>query len=191
MSMKFQFLLVPAAIVAAAPVQAKIYMDVASAQAMIFPGATFEERFVKLDQEQYNAIISDSNVNVYSRNIKAWKVSTGGWFIIDQVRGQDDWISYAIAIDAKGAVMRIEILECLENYDGITRPNWRAQFYGKTRGFPSADIAQISGATLSSGQMTAGVRRILSTHALVLDSLEPATANLLGPERDISGREKS
>ena len=167
--MRFQFMLVPAALVAAsAPAQARIYMDLAAAQQLMFPGATFEENFLTLDQDQFNAIIEDSDVNVYSRNIKAWKVSGGGWFIIDQVRGKDDWISYAIAIDPKGVVRRIEILECLENWDGITLPEWRAQFYGKKHGAAFDDIGQISGATLSSGQMTAGVKRILSTYALVL-----------------------
>jgi len=168
--MRFQFLLVPAAIVASAsmPAQAKIYMSIDQAQQLMFPGATFEEKFVTLDQEQFNAIIDDSQVNVYSRNIKAWRVSTGGWFVIDQVRGKDDWISYAISIDEKGTVRRIEILECLENWDGITLPEWRAQFYGKKRGAPFNDVAIISGATLSCGQMTAGVKRMLSTHALVL-----------------------
>jgi hypothetical protein len=168
--MRSQFMLVPAAIVmaAAAPAQARIYMDLAQAQQLMFPGATFEENFVTLDQEQFNAIIEDSDVNVYTRNIKAWRVSTGGWFILDQVRGKDDWISYALAIDKKGVVRRIEILECLENWDGITLPEWRAQFYGKKHGAAFDDIGQISGATLSSGQMTAGVKRLLSTHAIVL-----------------------
>jgi len=167
--MRSQLMLVPAALVAAAtPAHAKIYMELAQAQALMFPGATFEENFLTLDQDQFNAIIEDSDVNVYTRNIKAWRVSTGGWFILDQVRGKDDWISYAIAIDHKGIVRRIEILECLENWDGITLPEWRAQFYGKRHGATFDDIGQISGATLSSGQMTAGVKRILSTHALVL-----------------------
>jgi len=170
--MKFQFLLVPAAIVASvaatAPAQAKIFMDVAQAQKLMFPGATFEEKFVTLDQSQFNAIIKDANVNIYSRNVKAWRVSTGGWFIIDQVRGKDDWISYAVSIGSDGLVKQVEILECLENYDGITVPNWRAQFYGKKHGSSFDDIGMISGATLSSGQMLSGVKRILSTYALIL-----------------------
>ncbi len=169
--MKFQFLLVPAAIVATAtaPAQARVYMDVAAAQQMLFPGATFEVKHVTLDQFQFNAIIKDSNVNIYSRNVKAWKASTGGWFVLDQVRGKDDWISYAIAISPEGKVKQVEILECLENYDGITQPNWRAQFYGKQHGSTFDDIGMISGATLSSGQMLSGVKRILSTYALVLN----------------------
>ncbi len=165
-------MLIPAALVAAAPAQAKIFVDIPQAQQLMFPGATFEEHFVTLNQQQFNAIIEDSDVNVYSRTIRAWRVSNGGWFIIDQVRGRDDWISYAVGIDAGGVVRQVEIIECLENYDGITIPQWRAQFFGKKHGASFADISVISGATLSSSQMSAGIKRILSTYALVLSQLD-------------------
>jgi hypothetical protein len=169
--MRSQLLLVPAAVVAAVatPATAKVYMDVAAAQQLLFPGATFSQDFVTLDQNEFNAVIKDSDINVYSRDIKAWRVSTGGWFIVDQVRGKDDWISYAIAVDAQGVVRNIEILECLDNYSGITLPAWRAQFYGKKRGSRFDDIQIISGSTLSSSQIAAGVKRVLSTIKVVLE----------------------
>ncbi len=167
--MKFQFLLVPAAIVASAmPAQAKIYMDIAQAQQLMFPGATFEEHFITLDQTQFNEIIQDANVNVYSRQVKAWRVSTGGWFIVDQVRGKDDWISYAVSVSSKGTVDQVEILECLEKYDGITIPEWRAQFHGKKHGGNFTNVELISGSTLSSSQMVQGIKKILSTIDLIL-----------------------
>lgn len=166
--MRSQFLLIPAALVMAAPASAKIFMDVEQAQRLMFPGKKLTEHFVKLDQDQFNAIINDSNVNVDSRNIKAWRTEDGEWFVLDQVRGKDDWITYAVGIDAKGAVRRIEVLECLDDYNGITIPAWRAQFYGKRRGASFENIERISGATLSCSQITGGVKRVLSTLALVL-----------------------
>jgi len=166
--MRSQFLLVPIAVVAGAPAQATVYMSVEQAQKAMFPDATFTPNFVTLNQEQFNAIIKDSDVNVWTRDIKAWRVSTGGWFILDQVRGRDDWISYAVAIDANGAVKSVEILECLEKWDGITNPQWRGQFTGKHRGTSFDDVQIITGSTLSSGQIAAGVKRLLSTYALVL-----------------------
>src|ERR1700744_4625419 len=123
--MRSQLFLIPAAIFASAPSVAATYLSVEEAQAAMFPGATFVPNFVKLDQEQFNAIIDDSDGNVWSRGIKAWKVSTGGWFILDWVRGRDDWITYAIGIGPNGAVKHIEVLECLDKYDGITLPEWR------------------------------------------------------------------
>jgi hypothetical protein len=167
--MRSRLLLIPAALFASAPCVAATYMTLEQAQASMFPAATLTPNFVTLDQDQFNAIITDSDVNVWSRNIKAWRVSSGGWFIIDQVRGRDDWITYAIGISPEGAVKHIEILECLDKYDGITIPEWRAQFYGKRHGAKFDDIQIISGATLSSSQMAAGVKRILSTYALVLN----------------------
>ncbi len=167
--MRAQFLLVPAALFASAPAVAATYMTVEQAQQAMFPGATFTENFVTLNQDQFNAIIDDSDVNVWTRNIKAWKASTGGWFILDQVRGRDDWITYALGIDEKGTVRHLEVLECLEKYDGITTPEWRAQFYGKRHGNKFDDIEIISGSTLSSSQMAAGVKRLMSTYALVLN----------------------
>ncbi len=167
--MHSRFLLIPAAIFASAPSLAANYMTIEQAQAAMFPGATFAADFTKLDQDQFNAVIEDSDVDVWSRDIKAWKVSTGGWFIVDQVRGRDDWISYAIGISPQGAVQHIEVLECLDKYDGITKPEWRAQFYGKHHGAKFDDIEIISGSTLSSSQMAAGVKRVLSTYALVLN----------------------
>jgi hypothetical protein len=167
--MRSQFFLVPAALVASAPCFAAQYMTVEEAQAAMFPGATFTPHFVTLDQDQFNAIIDDSDVNVWSRNIKAWTASTGGWFILDQVRGRDDWITYALGIDGNGKVRHLEVLECLDKYDGITAPEWRAQFYGKRHGAKFDDIQIISGSTLSSSQMAAGVKRLMSTYALVLN----------------------
>jgi hypothetical protein len=167
--MRSQLLLIPAALFASAPAVASTYMTVEQAQASMFPNATFTANFVTLDQDQFNAIITDSDVNVWNRDIKAWRVSTGGWFILDQVRGRDDWITYAIGINAQGAVKHVEILECLDKYDGITVPEWRAQFYGKKHGAKFDDVQIISGSTLSSSQIAAGVKRILSTYALVLD----------------------
>ena len=164
--MRHQFLLVPAAIIGAsipAVAQAKIFMSLENAQQQLFPGATFQEASFALNQNDFNWIIKDANVNIYNRNVKLWKVSNGGWFIVDQVRGKDDWISYAIGISPDGIVKDIEIIECLENYDGITIPAWRAQFNGKKRGASFDEIAIISGSTLSSAEMISGVKRILST----------------------------
>jgi len=166
--MHSRLIFVPIAVVASAPALSTTYLSVEQAQALMFPGASFESRFIKLDQQQYNAVIKVSNVVPYSRDVKAWRASTGGWFILDQVRGKDDWISYALALDEAGKVRQIEILECLENYDGITNKAWLAQFYGRRQGAKFDDIHMISGATLSSQQMTAGVARLLATYVVVL-----------------------
>ena len=66
-------------------------------------------------------------------------------------------------------------LDYRETFGGQVRdPNWRAQFTGKHHGQSlklGKDIRNISGATLSSKHVTDGVRRILSTYAVVLRKL--------------------
>lgn len=171
--MRSRFLLVPAyALVAAAPAHATVYLSVEQAQALMFPGATLAPDFVTLTPEQMKAIEKDSGVNVLSPNLKVWRASTGGWFIADQVVGKHEFITFALAIDAQGAVRDVEILEYRETFgDQVRNAAWRAQFTGKTHGAPlklGDDIKNISGATLSSRHITDGVKRLLATYALVL-----------------------
>jgi hypothetical protein len=92
----------------------------------------------------------------------------GGYFIVDEVVGKHEFITYALALADNGAVRQIEILDYRENYGFEVRsPAWRAQFVGKTSADPfslDADIRNISGATLSCRHLTEGVRRLLATH---------------------------
>ena len=151
---------------------AEIYMTAEQAQALMFPGATFTESFHQITDAQAKAIEEDADVNVRDRTLKAWKASTGGWFILDEVIGKHEFIPIALAIDASGAVQDVEILEYRESYGGQVRePAWRAQFHGKTHADAVAlshGVQNISGATLSSKHISDGVRRLLATYAIVL-----------------------
>ncbi len=91
-----------------------------------------------------------------------------GWFIVDRVIGKTELITYALALDAGGAVTSLEILEYRETHGGEVRlAAWRRQFVGKTARDPvqlDADIRNISGATLSSRHVTEGVHRLLQLY---------------------------
>jgi Na+-transporting NADH:ubiquinone oxidoreductase subunit NqrC len=95
-----------------------------------------------------------------------------GWVVQDEVYGKHEFITYAVALDASGAVRGVEILDYRETHGREVRnPNWRAQFNGKRHGAPlklDEDIQNISGATLSCKHINEGVRRILALHAAVL-----------------------
>jgi hypothetical protein len=171
--MDARFLLFPLAAVAiAAPAQATTYLSVEQAQALMFPGAQLAPEFRVLTDGQAEAIEKDADVAVRNRSLRAWRASTGGWLMVDQVVGKHEFITYALALDADGAVKGVEILEYLESFgDEIRDPGWRAQFTGKRHGARlklTADIKNISGATLSCRHVTDGIRRLLATHALVL-----------------------
>jgi hypothetical protein len=168
-----RFFLIPAAAIALTqPAQATVYLTAEQAQALMFPGATFTQDFRTLDDAQAAVIEKTSDTNVLNRQLKVWRVSTGGWFIADEVIGKHEYIPFAVGIDQNGAVVGVEILEYREAYGGeVMNPKWRAQFHGKTSAAPlklTGDIQNISGATLSSKHITDGVRRLLATYALVL-----------------------
>src|SRR5436309_201410 len=171
--MRSRLLLIPvASIVATVPAFAATYLTVEKAQALMFPGATFVQDFRMLDREQVRAIEKASGVRVEGRTPKAWRASTGGWFLVDEVVGKHEFIPFALALDPDGAVKDVEILEYHEAYGGEVRlPAWRAQFLGKRHGATlrlTEDVKNISGATLSCRHVTDGVKRLLATYALVL-----------------------
>lgn len=172
--MKVQFLLLPmaGAVAIAAPAYAKVYLSVEEAQQLMFPGASFAKVPLTLTDAQVSAIQKASRTDVLNRQIQLWKVSTGGWFIADEVVGKHEFIPIAVGLDASGAVKDIEILAYREAYgDQVRDPKWRAQFTGKRNGAKLAlteDIQSISGATLSSKHITDGVRRLLATHAVAV-----------------------
>lgn len=170
--MNSRFLLVPVAAVCwVQPSQATVFMSVEQAQSAMFPGATFEPDFRTLTPAQVAAIEKTSDTHVLDKQLRAWKASTGGWFIADQVVGKHDFIPFAVALDDTGAVKAVEILEYREAYGGEVRNGqWRAQFVGKGRDASlklTRDIQNISGATLSSKHVTDGVRRVVTTYAVL------------------------
>jgi Na+-translocating ferredoxin:NAD+ oxidoreductase RnfG subunit len=171
--MNIRFYLVPAAaLVLTQPAHATVYLSVEQAQSLIFKGASFTLDDRTLTDEQMHAIEKASSVNVRSRTLKLWRVSTGGWFIADEVVGKHDFIPFALGLDATGKIVGLEILEYREAYgDGVRGQGWRAQFLGKTRNDQvklGTDIKNISGATLSSKHVTDGVRRLLATYDIVI-----------------------
>jgi hypothetical protein len=167
-------LIVLSALPALAPAAAyaAVYLTAEQAQAALFPGASFTPDFVALSDAQADEIRRQSGERVMERQLKAWKVSAGGWFVLDQVIGKHEFITYAVGLDAQGAVKGIEILEYRESYgDQVRGAAWRAQFVGRKAGAPlrlGGEIKNISGATLSSKHVTDGVRRILATYAVAL-----------------------
>jgi hypothetical protein len=171
MGMRFEFLLVPAALVAATAAHAESYLTVEEAQKLIFPGATFTPADFTLAPGQVEELIRVSQTTVFHSKVKAWRVSTGGWFFIDQVIGRDDRVTYALGVDEQGAVKGVEVLVCVPGYDKVREPRWLDQFHGKRYGDAgdlTGQVSIISGTTLTSEHITEGVKRILATFGLFM-----------------------
>jgi hypothetical protein len=173
-------MLKPQFIFVAAPLSAALvstgfavtYLNVEQAQRAIFPGKSFSAFPLQLTDAQRKSIEQESGIRLTGTPPKIWRVSGSDWFIVDEVIGKHEFITYAIGLTSNGAVHGLEIMDYRESYGGQVRdPKWRAQFVGKTRANPlvlDRDIKNISGATLSSRHLTDGVRRILALYEIAL-----------------------
>ena len=146
------FIAAPLVVMPAA--HATTYLTVEQAQRVLFPGASFAPVDLK-------------------RKEKVWRASAG-WFVVDEVLGKHELITYAVGLDPQGRVLGVEILDYRESHGGEIRdPQWRLQFAGKTARDPlllDRDIRNISGATLSCRHVTDGVKRILAMYESELRS---------------------
>ena len=167
--MRFELFILPAACVAAASANAEEYLTVSQAQALIFPGEALVDSSFVLNDKQIDALVRATGP-IARRQIRLWKSASGGWFFLHHVIVKGDRIVYAVGLNADGTVKGIEVLACLALYDGIRRSGWRTQFFGKR----SADAAHldnlkaVSGSTLSSNNLKAGIKRMLAIHELFL-----------------------
>lgn len=175
--MRHRWLITSAVASALAPtahfVYAATYAGVETAQRAAFPEATAFEPFV-VTADIKAEIARDAGRFAVSPQI--WRVRandrTLGWFIIDEVIGKVELITYGLALDATGAVKSIDVLAYRESHgDAIKLAAWRAQFAGKRAADPvklDVDIRNISGATLSCRHVTEGVRRLLQIYEKAL-----------------------
>jgi Na+-translocating ferredoxin:NAD+ oxidoreductase RnfG subunit len=166
--------LIPVGIGAASVAQvayAAQYLSVEQAQRAAFPDATaFVASSVAPDAAALGAPAGWSP--------RIWQARNGdkllGWFFADAVIGKSEAIDYALALDANGAVIALEVLQYRESHGSEVRmAPWRKQFLGKTARDPvtlNQDIKNISGATLSCRHLTEGVQRLLKLHARTLAS---------------------
>jgi Na+-translocating ferredoxin:NAD+ oxidoreductase RnfG subunit len=147
------------------------YMSVEQAQRAAFPDAA-EFRPVPIDAASLRLAGAPQ-----AWAPKIWLARAGehdlGWLIVDQVIGKSELITYAVALNAKGTVLSVEVLDYRESHGGEIRlAGWRRQFVGKSEADPvelNKDIRNISGATLSCRHVTEGVQRLLKVYKAALE----------------------
>lgn len=148
------------------------YLTVEQAQQAIFPSEKLSQSFINLTNQQVHEIERRSDTNVRRKQVQLWKSANGGFFIVDEVVGKHEYITYAAGLNPDGTVKQIEIMTYRESYGyEIRNADWRAQFVGKNSSAPlklDKDIKNISGATLSCRHITEGVKRILATYEVAL-----------------------
>lgn len=161
-----------AALAAAQPAQAIVYLSIPQAQQLMFPGQTLLAAPLQLSADDIAAVERTTGTRYLPGALRAWKTADDGYFFVDAVIGKHDLISYAVALSAEGKIRQVEILEYREAYGGEVRNGaWRGQFIGRAHGDPvqiGHDIRNISGATLSCQHVTDGIRRLLAVYAIAL-----------------------
>ncbi len=169
----------------AAPVQIVVaaeYLSAEAAQRALFPQADgFSELALTLNAAQRAQIASLAGAQPPHRSLHVWKAVRGGalvgYVLVDEVIGREDFITYAVGIDAAGRLGALEVLAYRESHGGeIRNAAWRRQFAGRqslAQLRVRTDIQNIAGATLSCEHVTAGVRWLM---ALWQVALQPAAA---------------
>lgn len=175
--LKGLWLLPVAAVVA--PAYAVDYLTAEQAQKQIFPEAqAFKPMLVKLGEAQRDRIKALSGMRQRWEEQRVWRVEQGGklvgWFVVDDVVGKHEFITYGVGLSADGHVVGLEIMSYRETKgDQVRDVSWRKRFAGKTLADPfklDEDIPNISGATLSSRNVTDGVKRLLALQKVALGS---------------------
>jgi Na+-translocating ferredoxin:NAD+ oxidoreductase RnfG subunit len=170
-------MMVPVALAAPIAAYATDYLTIAQAQQILFPEADrFVDAAVELNGDQRKAIEQRSGVRQRSTRQAIWRAEKAGiligWFIVDEVVGKHEFITYAAALTPDNKVQGIEILTYRETYGyQVRNADWRHQFVGKTLAAPfklDEDIANISGATLSCRNVMNGVKRLLALQQVAL-----------------------
>ena len=146
-------------------------------QKAIFQDAdSFKHNPVSLTNEQTSKIKSASSTGTPIPEKKIWQVMQGdkqiGWFIVDEVYGKHEFITYAIGINLDGTVRMIDVMDYRETYGyQVREAGWRGQFVGKNANSSlklGNGIDNISGATLSCKHLADGVKRVLTLYDVAL-----------------------
>lgn len=170
-------LAMPAALVAIAPSYGAEYLTVPQAQTAMFPEADrFVESHLKLDKAQREQIEALSGVRQRKDHQPVWRAEQNGqllgWFIVDEVVGKHEFITYSVGLRPDGHVRGVDVLVYRETYGGEVRDAaWREHFENKTLtdAFTlDQDVPNITGATLSCRNLANGVKRLLALQKVAL-----------------------
>lgn len=152
--------------------EAKIYLSIEQAQKILMPHKQLSKMPMIITDDLQEKMRTASSIRHPFQGDQIWKTNDGGWFIVDEVVGKHEMITYAIGLSPSGTITGIEILEYVESYGyEVAEAQWRKQFVGKNANDPiklNQDIQNIGGATLSCKHITDGVKRVAVLYELAL-----------------------
>ena len=156
--------------------QAKIYASVEQAQKLLLPNKQLHQTPILIDKELQEKMRVASSIRHPFQGNRIWKANDGSRFVVDEVVGKHEMITYAVGLNPAASITGIEILEYVESYGyEVAEAQWRNQFVGKNIDDPiklNQDIQNIGGATLSCKHIADGVKRVAVLHELVLKHMK-------------------
>lgn len=161
------------------------YLNTEEAQKVIFSEATeFRKLSLEISDNEIADIEKISEASFEERELKIWQVFNKseivGYFIVDEVWGKHEYITYALGITISGEVKGLEIMDYREAHGmEVIDPIWRKNFNALKASEPEKvnlnnSIPNISGATMSCKHITDGVRRNLILFQKTLKKLKHA-----------------
>jgi hypothetical protein len=149
-------------------------MTADEALALAYPGCEVERSTVYLSEAQRESAARESGVEVRSRLVHPYRARCGGrdggtaYFDVHRVRTLEETLM--VALDAAGAVSRVEVLSFREPQEYLPRDVWYDQFDGRRLDAElriKRGIRGVTGATLTARATTEAVRRVLALHAVL------------------------
>jgi hypothetical protein len=158
-----------AALLGAAPAQARLLLAQKDALALAFPGAKPERRTVFLTDAQAKEATARARSKIESKVWSYYASSTTlAYFETHPVRTMDETIM--VVLEPSGAVRFVEILAFSEPDDYIAPAAWLGQFKEKPLDDELAlrrSLRGITGSTLTAEAVAAAVRRVLAVHEVI------------------------
>jgi len=162
-----------------------VYLSADEAMKLAFPAASrFETLTVPVSAEVRARLSERMGEPFDAQSIelrRAWSGDGSGEHLAGRAVLNDDIgkyrpITYLVAVDPQGKVVRVELLVYRESHGGqVHGRDFLAQYEGKSATDPvrvGKDVTSISGATLSARAVTKGVKRTL----LLLEALDATPA---------------
>jgi hypothetical protein len=164
------------ALALAAPAGAKVFHSQKEALELAFPDAErIEVETFVLDAEQARRVEELSRAPLDTKVVRIWRGLRGdevlGYALIDvhEVRTHPE--AFLVVLTPEGAVRSVRILAFHEPLEYLPPERWYGQFGQKSLADElrvGGDVHGIVGATLSAQATTAGVRRALALHGVLL-----------------------
>ncbi|MFZ5800376.1 MAG: FMN-binding protein [Candidatus Omnitrophota bacterium] len=154
-------------------VYAEVFCQVDEALQILLPTAKdIKEEIKTLTEEQKKTVAQKAKIEWDAENDRQYPfyVSSTGIAVINTVKGKWGPITFMMAFDKEGKIKDLIVLELKERRGRPVKDRrFLDQFMGKSAADPiklNKDIKGIAGATISSRQMSDGIRKLVHIYEL-------------------------